>query len=260
MPSYPEILRRRNIVLKHAKLLSCLRSYIVQYILGKGSVGTVVYACKRRVPKYRYPTCVAAKIELITSNKDRRRFLKEVETQKAFYPLAPKIYKVCTEIIGKHEFAVILMRDVDKTLAKYLSVRRTHAQLDQIILQIINIFKYLKIRKLTHGDLALFNIGIVERNDRKSLVLIDFDRASSNIYRPEVDILRIIKEMYTSTNSQIKTNKNKNNLLYLRTKAIPQLSLLHPNIKIPNTVKATAELHDKKYTAYAKAAKVIGAS
>jgi predicted Ser/Thr protein kinase len=177
--------------------------------LGKGEVGTVFY-----VSKDSKEDCYAVKIELIDSKYNPTfAFNNEVKSQKAFAPYAPHIY-----VSGIYDLKIgfIIMDLIDETLDEYLVQQRTPQELDDVIQKIGNALEFLKKKKLTHGDLALFNIGFL-KSDRK-LVFIDFDRATYNTlhYSPCVDKLRLITEFYITAQSKGVKRMHLSNMRYIR--------------------------------------------
>jgi hypothetical protein len=54
--------------------------------------------------------------------------------------------------------------------------------------------------RLTHGDLALFNMYVEEKPFK--LKVLDFDRASAKVFAPDVDVLRAATELSESTRSE----------------------------------------------------------
>ena len=167
---------------KRANWPSCMDDWKVGELLGEGTAGKVY-----RVEKD--GKMAAAKIQTLKSAKEVDRFKREVQNQKAFGRYAPEIYLDCVEKRDKStSIGVIIMELIDIELDTWLSTAQNEMELANLVQDISVIGKYCIKMKITHGDLALFNIA---RAKSGRWVFIDFDRASTSVFRPEVDILRL---------------------------------------------------------------------
>jgi predicted Ser/Thr protein kinase len=213
---------RTSLIIKNISKLTCLKAYNKKIkFLAAGTVGSVFLSCKSAGK-----ICHAVKIQLITNQVEKKMFREEVRNQKAFYPYAPKVYSSRIQKIGEHEFATIVMDRVGPELDKYLMTTRTSFELDQLIYNLSRGLLFLKEKQITHGDLALFNIALTY--DEKDIVFIDFDRASKSVYRPDVDILRLVVEWYIPHQSKGTKIMRTSNIEYLIEQGIPVWKKLYP--------------------------------
>jgi thiamine kinase-like enzyme len=216
---------RTEIIEKNLATFDCLSSYMDKpEFIASGSIGSVFKIINTDGDFF------AAKIEILSTPEDLQSWNAEVRNQKAFHPFSPKVYSVCTQNIGENKFGVIIMELVGAVLDKYLMDRRSATDLDKIIEGISKCFHFMKEHKLTHGDLALFNIAFTLQG---RLVLIDFDRASTTEYCPEVDILRLITEWFVSQRSKGTKTMCKENVSYIKTHGISKWRSLYD---VPDTL------------------------
>lgn len=199
-----------TIMRQAAESIPCLEDWNIGELLGQGTVGTVFLSCK---PKVRRKKCGAAKIQKLQTDEDVAQFEREVKSQKAFAPFAPKIFVDCQfEDEDGQRYGVILMELVGSTLDEYLVEERTPKELNKVRKDLEKILKFLRKKKLTHGDLALFNIGFRD----KDLILIDFDRSAVDMFNPQVEFYRLQTEMYPSTRSEGTAEVEEKNMQYLQ--------------------------------------------
>lgn len=192
---------------------SCMDDWKIGELLGEGTVGKVY-----RV--FRGGTVAAAKIQILKNAIEVDRFKREVQNQEAFGRYAPEIYLDCVEKRDKNtSFGVIIMELIEIELDNWLSTPRDSTELAHLVEDISSIGKYCMKRKLTHGDLALFNIA---RTHSGRWVFIDFDRASTTVFRPEVDIYRLQLEIQSPPKDRSMNSKplNSANVKWLRKNAI----------------------------------------
>lgn len=200
-------------------LFPCMDGWTPQRLLGEGTVGSVFYICRNADSTQ----CAAAKVQIVTTPDELRGFHEEVRIQQAFYPYAPQVIAQCTVRIASVTYAVIIMELIARELDKFLSVRRTPAELLKVFADMSYAFEFMQQRRYTHGDLALFNIGWSDASER--WVLLDFDRASTEVYSPSTDFYRIQMELYKCTN-QSDVDVCNMNMTWLRKNALPKWSEL----------------------------------
>jgi hypothetical protein len=179
-------------ILQFVPELDCLTQWPIKAsaLLGIGTVGTVFLSCRLD------GTCAAVKIMEITSAKELKAYEKEVDNQRAFSPWAPEILDECVVKVSKDlYYAAIVMERLGDELDVYLGVKRTKAELESVAEDLEEIFKFMAKQKLTHGDMTLFNLA-KRRNGDKKVILLDFDRASTSVYAPVVDVLRMQAEIH----------------------------------------------------------------
>jgi len=192
---------------------SCMDDWKMGELLGQGTAGKVY-----RVEKD--GKMAAAKIQILKNSIDVDRFKREVQNQKAFGRYAPEIYLDCVEKRDKStSFGVIIMEPIDIELDNWLSTPQNSTELANLVQDISSIGKYCIKHKLTHGDLALFNIA---RTHSGRWVFIDFDRASTSVFRPDVDIYRLQLEIQSPPKDRSMNSKplNSANVKWLRKNAI----------------------------------------
>lgn len=233
---------RENLIMKHYHQFRCLKSYAKDArVLQSGTVGTVVYACKTKTNK-----CYAVKIQIIANKKERVTFEMEVDNQKKFSPFASHIYEHCVEEIDGVTFGIIVM-DLIQELDSYLMERLSKNDLDKMISGITKSLKFLIKKRYTHGDLALFNIAITPA---KKIIFIDFDRSSTRLYHPLVDILRLSIEWYTTQRSEGTKPLHVSNVKYIQKNGIPEWKKLYILPKL--TVREAGALYDNEFETYCK--------
>ena len=224
----------------------CINQWVPMSILGVGTVGTVFLSCRKTNNK----NCAAMKIQLIENKNDEKLFLEEIKKQKHFEKYAPTVYDTC--IINdnnKTRYGIIIMETLGMELDLYLTKKLTNTQLTKVVDDITNILHFCKQNKLTHGDLALFNIAF---NSKNNLVFLDFDRASSKFY-PLVDYLRLHIEMFVSTQSNGTKKIHKDNLIFIRKHLSKWANALDVQVPSQLTAKAADALWIQEYTKYSKA-------
>lgn len=192
---------------------SCMDDWKIGELLGEGTVGKVYRVVRDK-------TAAAAKIQILKNSIDVDRFKREVQNQKAFGRYAPEIYLDCVEKRDKNtSFGVIIMELIVTELDNWLTTPQDSTELAKLVQDISSIGKYCIKHKLTHGDLALFNIADTHSG---RWVFIDFDRASTTVFRPEVDIYRLQLEIQSPPKDRSMNSKplNSANVKWLRKHAI----------------------------------------
>ena len=139
-----------------------------------------------------------AKLQLLRTADSYRSFEHEVAVQREFESrhLGLPLVQQQVVTIGSHTIGVTVMPYVT-TLNKFLDEKRTPAQLETVIVLLIKLLHQIQRAKLTHGDMALFNVYWAGTQ----LKVMDFDLGSVDVYAPEVDVLRVATELSTSTRS-----------------------------------------------------------
>jgi tRNA A-37 threonylcarbamoyl transferase component Bud32 len=158
-----------------------------------------------------------AKLQLLRTVDSRRSFEHEVAVQREFESRKLGLPLVDRQVVslGSHTVGVTVMPYVT-TLNKYLREKRTPAQLETVIVLLIKLLHQIQRAKLTHGDMALFNVYWAG----SELKVMDFDLGSVDVYAPEVDVLRVATELSTSTRSAGGENVHPDNDKYLGTKGL----------------------------------------
>ena len=113
----------------------------------------------------------------------------EHKIQEKFYPFAPKIYMTRQFKDGEDTYVIIVMEKLGESLLDYLTKERSDEEIDKVIDDLKEYLIFAKRSKLTHGDLALFNLAF--RRSNKKLIPFDFDRASSE-YDKFIDVYFLI--------------------------------------------------------------------
>ena len=132
---------------------------------------------------------------------------QELRLQTKASSAAPEVFGFCEFKYRSAWFSAVIMQKVEQsTLDDYLMNERSERELNDILDQIAEIFDSMASDdvRMTHGDLALFNIGYNIDGSRASgvrLVLLDFDRSSDSVFMPEYDYVRIVMELSKSTRS-----------------------------------------------------------
>jgi hypothetical protein len=238
-------------IVRNASKVSCLQHFTNLTVLGQGSVGTVMLACRKA------SQCFAAKLSLVDDDESQMRFEREIEMQKAFYPKAPDIISHCIDVFEKHKIGVIIMELIDRTLDVVLSTKQANRALFRVVADVDDLLRFARSRELVHGDLAFFNMAYVERKEGKELIFIDFDE-SSNLYErfPVLDAIRLLLELHPSTRSQNTKPITKNNEAFLQKEALlrwrPQVPLEWEKID----TKKLDEIWTAMFCAYCVAARV----
>lgn len=141
-----------------------------------------------------------AKLQHLATADERRGFEQEVSVQRVFAQKKIGMPLVDVQVfkMGKLTVGVVVMPMV-QTLHEYLHTERTPAALDAVVKALVKLLKLMQAAELTHGDLALFNMYVEERPFK--LKVLDFDRASVDVFAPDVDVLRAATEFSESTRS-----------------------------------------------------------
>jgi hypothetical protein len=158
-----------------------------------------------------------AKLQLLRTADSRRSFDHEVAVQREFASRKLGLPLVEKQVVSvaSHTVGVTVMPYVT-TLNKYLHEKRTPAQLETVIVLLIKLLHQIQRAKLTHGDMALFNVYWAGTE----LKVMDFDLGSVDVYAPEVDVLRVATELSTSTRSAGGKKVHRDNDKYLGTKGL----------------------------------------
>lgn len=226
---------------------TCLAKWQRGRILGRGTSG-IVYAVTRD------GLSAAAKLQRLTTRAQVDKHERELRNQEAFSPHAPQLIFHCMERQGKHWQAAMVMEQIEVELDRWLSTKRSPSELQDMVDQVAAIGRFCVQNKLTHGDLALFNVA---RSQTGRWMFIDFDRASTRVFRPDVDLLRLQMELlsppkYRSTNTQ---PLHASNVAWLRKHALPAWKTAW---KQPNQFNdpTTAKQWERSYEEYCHAAQI----
>lgn len=227
----------------------CIRGWDINKVLGIGTVGTVFLACQ----KTNSSKCAAMKVQVLANQQDRKSFQEELEKQEKFNPYAPKLYEKCIATDTKGGlFGIIVMEPLGLELDAYLSSKRSTDELNMVGRSIETILRFCHSKKITHGDLALFNIAF---NSQNKLVFLDFDRASSHGYHPEVDFWRLFIELFESTRSNGTKPIHGSNTEYLK-RFLPDWAMALGVAYVPMTPEQGEEVWVEAYTKFCKAENV----
>jgi hypothetical protein len=189
--------------------LPCVQDWpLQQRLLGIGTIGTVILGCKKN------GTCAAIKINEMTSKEDIDMWNLENENQRAAATFAPKIYSTCLLERNGKMYGGIAMELLGEELDTYLSKKRTKAELEHVGRSLTRILRFLVRKKMTHGDMALFNFAFRQGTD--DLVMLDFDRASTRVFSPAVDVLRLRDDFWNPSGTEGTKPILKSNLPVLR--------------------------------------------
>ena len=240
---------RAKRIFKQISKFACLKGWIIGQYLGVGTIGTVFEACNEDGS-----ICAAIKMCELTTADEVRTYEQEVHVQTKFASLniGPRVFDNCTvkDVTSGRYYTVIIMEKMGQELDDYLTSRRTNKELDHIISQLKILFSLLEKNRVTHGDLALFNIAFDENN---TLKFIDYDRASTSVYDPETDIYRLQSEFYDPTDTENTKPIDEYNRLYI----LDSMLILTNIIK----VKPVKDQHSsyywyKHYITYCKKARI----
>jgi hypothetical protein len=158
-----------------------------------------------------------AKLQLLHRADDFRTFEHEVHAQRAFngHNLGVPLLHKQIMSLGRQTIGVTVMPFVE-TLDQYLRVKRTHAELDKVLHALVKLLRQIQRAKLTHGDLALFNMYA----HNGAVKTIDFDLASTDVFAPAVDVLRVVTELSAETRSTGGKKVHPYNDRYLRSQGL----------------------------------------
>lgn len=242
MDEYQEMIRVLN---------KKLPKYSVTKLLGKGTVGTVFLSCVKKKNSH----CYAMKVQKIRNKEEERNFLAESSMQTLFDGIGPTLYEsiTITSRTSNTKYGVIIMDLLGDTLdVRLANPRLSVTDIDAIASQITGIFKELKRRRITHGDLALFNFAF---DDGDNLKLVDFDRSSAQ-YHPMVDFLRVHLELFLSKLS-IGTTRIPANVLRRLRSNVPEWGYVLFNRETTiEKADVVEQLWIEEYERYCKKAKV----
>lgn len=145
--------------------------------------------------------CFAVKVQDLNSETDKTGFAREIACQKTAEDFAPRIISYCKEKKDNKTYGIIVMELFYQELDNYLAnPKLENKDLDKVIDGIEKALLHLKGLKMTHGDLALFNIAVDQRG---SIMMLDYDRASTEEqnFSPAVDLFRICTECFKTCQS-----------------------------------------------------------
>lgn len=175
----------------------CMRGWSLKRFLSNGTKGFVFVAGDSR------GNTAAIKIQL----GDSKEVNWEVKMQKKFQRLGigAKIVKYCSLTVpdkylspdevmanvaaqmssgssrrSNPKIHIIIMEKIDGVLSSWVKVTRTPDQLEDMATKIVDLAKFMRNKKVTHGDFHLGNIGYVftdRARTKKKLILIDFARS-----------------------------------------------------------------------------------
>jgi hypothetical protein len=179
---------RRELLTLAAASSAVMSDYTKLKHVASGTVGEV-FSMQRDGQQF------VGKLQLLP-NADS--FLKEVEMQHLFSTLGlgPPVIDYQIFKFGDQRIGLIVM-PLLQTLDHYLHTKRTQAELDAVVDNLVALVNNIQRAHVTHGDLALFNMFW---QDNK-IGVMDFDRASADVFAPAVDVLRVAVELTASTRS-----------------------------------------------------------
>ncbi len=181
--------QKRLLITKRAlRKLDCLKSYTALRLVAQGNDGIV----------FSDDGAVIFKLQIL---QNEAHFLREVAMQREFAPHSPVILHSCIEKLGAHKFGVVIMEKLDCTLDVYLGSQLSLEELGHITSELAKLLKFSACKRLVHGDLALFNIG-VRMKPSLELVFIDFGMSKDCSGSQLVDQLRIAIECFPQTRSR----------------------------------------------------------
>ena len=192
-----------NLLVSVRAALSAYRDFAHE---ASGTVGEV-FSMTRQGRKY------VAKLQLLRTAQDLLGFEREVEMQTMFARERLGLRLIDHQMVGN--VGVLVMPFV-QTLNAYLHTKRTRLELDRVVDELVALLLHMQDCELTHGDLAFFNIYV----DGYHLGTMDFDRASSRVFMPEVDVLRAATELTASTRSKGGLKMHAVNNKFLSTKGL----------------------------------------
>lgn len=232
---------RRELLARAVNSSAVLSDYSKIKHIASGTVGEV-FSMQRDGRQF------VGKLQLL-DNVDS--FLKEVEMQRLFATLGlgPPVTEHQIFTIGNQRVGLLVMPLV-QTLDQYLHTKRSVAELDRVVEGLITLVAKIQDANVTHGDLALFNMFV----DDNQLGVLDFDRASVDVFAPAVDILRVAVELSESTRSKGGQKLHAFNSNHLAARGLPTYMQAFG-------LKAKPAQLDrqwyKAYDAYCKQAKVL---
>ncbi len=198
---------RRELMAKAMASSGVLSTYHNLKYLASGTVGEV-FSMERNGQQF------VGKLQLLPTLD---QFTQEVEMQQRFAELGlgPELVNHQIFTVGRHQVGLIVMPLV-QTLDHYLHTKKTHTQLGAVVDGLIALVTDILHAKITHGDLALFNMYW----QKNKVGAMDFDRASAEVFAPEVDILRVATELTPTTRSKGGKTINPFNSQFLATRGL----------------------------------------
>lgn len=204
-----------------------------------GTVGEI-YSMTRHGTKF------VAKIQMLTTPQDQARFEHEVEMHTIFAREDLGLPLIDCQIVDS--LGVCVMPFV-QTLNEYLHTKRTRSELERVVEELVVLLRRIESCGLTHGDLAFFNIFV----DGAHLSTMDFDRASSRVFMPEVDVLRAATELTASTRSEGGKKMHTSNNKYLSTEGFERFKA---HFGLVGSASEIDQNWEKSYTVYCQKAQV----
>lgn len=175
--------------------LGCV-GWRIMTLIGVGEHSTVFeVACVDKMSAYNRSRGAVKITELVDG---AHSFRNECIRQSAAAPYAPYIYHESTF----RGINVCVMELMGETLSDFLARRRNAYELEQVAEDITRFLQFYHEKRITHGDLALFNIA--RRVTSNSFIPIDFGYAEADAekYAPEVDVYRLIDAFFDPSSTQ----------------------------------------------------------
>jgi len=174
----------------------CCADYDSVTYLNHGSVG-VVFTMKHQKTQ----DTVVLKVQSIANKTKKTNWQQEMKYLQKFSDIGLGVHLVNYCEVSKVPklkgvFGLLLMEQIHGTLDTYLNVPRTHAELDRVGEEVLRMFTQLESEHVTHGDLALFNIGYNHTPQGIVIRLIDFDDAAIDYCWIQVEVLRVIDALH----------------------------------------------------------------
>ena len=223
----------------------CLHDWQMIRELGRGTAGVVYLVEKDEVR-------AAAKLQHLSSAKQKDKFTREVKNQIAFHPFAPRVlYHDLEKRDARNWVGVIVMELMEIELDSWLSKKRTVDELQDMTEQVAELGRFCMERRLTHGDLPLFNLA---RTPAGRWLAIDFDRSSTTVFRPDVDLYRLQMEILSAPKDRSLNTKplEASNVRWLRKNALVPWEEAW-GLRLPEDV---SQAWEDAYEEYCRAAKV----
>jgi tRNA A-37 threonylcarbamoyl transferase component Bud32 len=153
-----------------------------------------------RVPLFeREGSFEAIKLKSLRTRLDHDRFAHELAMLRACHELGPAVTSGTVESGTGSYTGVICMEWIPCTLDVHIAQQKSTDALGSSFADGLDaILEALGRRRITHGDLALFNIGVTGSG---RLLLLDFELSSLKTYEPAVDVYRLCGEFYSEFRS-----------------------------------------------------------
>jgi serine/threonine protein kinase len=158
-------------------------------LLASGEQGQVYVV--REIKTNCFYVCKKSNIEFL-SHKN------EVMSQKKMGRYAANIIESWFDF--KENNSYIIMEKAGDNLYDFLRYKRGYDVIESITHQLIEILDILQNKKIVHGDMAFFNIGVFTARGNTTVKLLDFGDSlmdcSPEVLRKELDFLRLWVEIY----------------------------------------------------------------